>query len=108
MGLKQAEVLVAEEIVLMTEREADMILQRVFGIGDLYEVNSGEDLEWFYLYDLVEENSVIGFVTDNEHQIDVVQIDDGNGYAFNFWKNNHFHGQIIMDNSWEVINVITE
>lgn len=107
MELKQVEFL-EEEKVFMLEEEADFILARMYGIASLYGLNKGKELEWFYLYDLEKEDSVIGFVTDEDHQVDVVQINGGTGYAYNFWKGNYFQGQIIVNNSWNVVDAILE
>lgn len=84
---------VKEYKVFMNEKEADLILARLQQI--VVENTSDKRIleqEWLYLYDLEFEDSVIGFVADNR-QVDVVQTEDG--YAFNFWKNNHFHGQLL-------------
>lgn len=95
-----------ERKVLMTEREADVILQRMFHIGYLYDISNVKDSEWSYLYDLVEEGFIVAFATDSGHRVDVVQLDSGNGYAFNFWERNCFFGQIVMDNTWKVVDII--
>lgn len=106
MELNNVVEVIVEEKVFMNEIEAQAILERMLNIATSVGEEDIIGFQWDFLYDLDYEDKVIAFVNDDIHQVDVVQLSDGSGYAFNFWKGDFYYGQIEMNNSWEVTGAI--
>lgn len=78
----------SESPVLLTEQQASELFVKIKPILKEYRLLHNEE-DWVNLYDLEDEESIIGYVIDldenTELQLEFYEI--SNGYAFHYWNN---------------------